>query len=172
MVNKSYLEKETLAQIKEYFSSSGFVTLQQFLDKKEIKKISVKKYKFEDEPLTHRYSSGKIPKIFDLDFISKVIGKKISKIDAKIIKLTQGNYELRGNPKPGFEIVFCLNSWHESFGGQVIYADDNTGDFFALPTTKNTFSIVKRGKSTSRFIKYVNNHAKKENLILVIGKIK
>src|SRR3989344_2615596 len=115
MVNKSYLKKETLSQIKEYFRANGFVTLQEFFTKEEFgkikKKISSLKFRKEDEPLTHRYSSAKIS--LGLGFASKICGKKLK--SAAAIKLKHRNYELRGSPKAGFEVIFCVNSFNESY---------------------------------------------------------
>jgi len=187
MINKYYLEnpKEIKASFREK-KDFPCVVLFDFFEKdayqlieKEISKVS---FHYEKKPLFHSYSSAHFPiilkKIFSspecADFITKIIGKKVTHSRAQIYYFSARDYTLLNDSykeKAGFDIIFDFTRiWDSSAGGQIMYVN-GTGDALKLPIQPNSLMIVRRQKNAQRFVKYVNHTSPKKKRVFLLMRI-
>ena len=181
MINKLYLRKENIKQIKKILYSSNnlnSIELPNFLDGPYYdalrKRIISLKYKSYIDPLNFKYSMANVPAALINDpnllaFVSLVFGKKINHIDAYSYKLRWKDYTILNDDsleKAGVDVIFDLTeNWDEKNGGVVVYAD-GTGEYFTLPPRKNSMFIVRRKRNVHKFIKYLNHYSKERYLII------
>jgi len=185
-LNSTYLEGETVEQIKESFNSEqdlSSISLQQFFTDKTFKKLQLEidnsKFNKETKLMEYKFESTELPSAIKeilnskelIEFIESIIQKKIKKIDGKLYLFSHKDYALRTQEEiDQYEFIIDFSDWNEELGGSIIYVDEK-GETFRLPSNENTVSIVHRTKKFDRFVKYVNHYAKEEARIIIIGKI-
>jgi hypothetical protein len=169
MINKHY--DSQISAIKSALKKDNVVQLQEFLDKESYYKIlseiklSIKtKLKEDTEIFDHRYKSKEFTISKDIElFLKKILGKKLK---FKIIILGHKDYSLITNKKIEAILDFT-EEWHNAWGGYLMF-NDGEGNVMKIPSIKNSLTIS-NGKTFSS-IKYLNNHAGKNQKIYLIGK--
>lgn len=187
LINPSYTEQKTLAQIRAHFSNNKelpSISLQQFFApdiyaavKKEMAGLA---YRKETNMLQHRFKKATLSRslhaLFEhpemVSFIASVLGKKTKGVDMAACVFGWKDYTLlhdEATEKPGIDVFFdCTDEWHEGWGGSLVYVD-GTGNYTFLPPSPNTFVLVERKKGVQKFVQYVNHHAGKKTRIFVQG---
>ncbi|MBI2666378.1 hypothetical protein HYX13_02085 [Candidatus Woesearchaeota archaeon] len=197
MINKAYLDGESLLKIQNTFKTEGSALLFNFFDEEtllEIKKtLSSLPFKEEKEVLKHNYAKcspklilKNIPlkNIFQskefLGFLSFVLNKKISSLSFSAYSFTWKDYTLLHDEvqeKPGVDIILDLaavhhENWNEAWGGVITYLD-GSGEFRKLPVRKNVLALVERKTpEEQRFVQYVNHYAEGKKRYFLLGKVK
>ena len=188
MINKLYLNGENTAKLKDIFLANErlpSIIMPNFIGKKDyaMLEMAAKKcrYKIEKEPMHFRYSASETPKSLPellnsnamKQLISKIINKKIKKIDGKLYCFGWKDYTLLNDEKiekPGYDLILDFGKWDESFGGMITYSD-GMGNSDALKSRPDTLIIVKRKNRMQKFTKYVNNKSGKRKRLFFMGKI-
>ncbi len=178
MINKDYLKQENISKIKEIFNRDSSIQLHDFFIPELYRQMrnDVMKLKFNKSYLatSHSYSEADfnvIPKEV-IDFISKIINKKINKLNLKALLLSWKDYIIindKQKEKSGFDIIFDLtDNWDEKSGGSVVYVD-GSGEYTRIPPKGNTLLIAERKKGTHKFIQYMNHYSKNKKRYLIIA---
>ena len=177
-INKIYLKKEVIDNIKQTFQSSKKIQLEEFFEKEffyklqnQIIKAKYKKYK---NPLKYSYSKAKLPFKLNskfIDHISEITGIKIKKIKFEPYSLSWKDYTILSDKEKGsgLEIIIDFTkAWNNNYGGSIIYS--TAKENFHLATKSNTLSIIQT-KNTKRFFQYVNHLSNKKRRHFLVGSI-
>ena len=189
MINNSYLNEQTIKKIKELFlSNKDFpsIKLQNFFDKVFydgiMKEILNSKYKKAVKPMQYSYSTSKTPKILNKflnsvtlkNFISKIINKKIKRVNGSFYKLEWKDYTLlhdENTEKEGFDFILDFtNNWNQKTDGRIIYTDGK-GNYNYILSLPNTLTIIHRKNGFQKFVQYINHYANNNKRYLFIGLI-
>ncbi|MDO8508906.1 MAG: hypothetical protein Q7S27_04445 [Nanoarchaeota archaeon] len=183
--NEIYLDENTINQMRESYLQTGVIKLENFLKPEvynELIKL-IKDIRGEHVKIADRYSyeelgdlSG-VGKLFSskdfLEFVSKINGGEFSKVEYKILGFGHKDYTLLHDAeidRKGTEFLFFFcEKWKDDFGGYLVYTDNEDKSLIFTPAGNNFVLINKDG--LGGFVKYINNLAKDERIILVWGKL-
>ena len=197
IINRNYLPEQTIKKIRysfRYNKDFPSISLINFLDKnsyfflrKELSCLNLIKQK---NPLLHSYSKSLLPKHVtsffnrkDLhDFITKIIGIDVDKIDLSYYRFSRKDYMMLHDPtsnrkknQRGYDLLFDLTlNWNEEWGG-TIFCIDCFGNHHKILQHQNTLTIIERKRENNSYpkcyLKYINNYAKNNKRLLIMGKI-
>ncbi|MBI4919562.1 hypothetical protein HY837_06530 [archaeon] len=174
MINKIYLEK--IEEIKKSLNSNPdfpSTQLNNFLvDYSDFKKkVEQLRYKKDVDVLHHKLSKAEINIPELKEWLSKILGKKITHTNFTAHLLEWRDYLIMNDDyeeKPGIDVIFDLTKdWNSKGGGQIIYVD-GTGEYYAIPISENSLTIVERKKGVQKFFKYLNNLAKNNKRFFLV----
>lgn len=176
MLRKSFYQNKELpsVQLRQVFNQGFYHKL-----KKDILSLS---YQPDRQLLTHSYLTAALPasllrlfhspKFFSV--ISGIIGRPIQKVDLHAHLFSWKDYTVLSDETiepAGIDIIIDLTEdWPEGAGGEIIYRD-REGNYFPLPSTPNTLTIVNRKRTIQKFVKYVNHYAGNRKRVLLMGSI-
>ncbi len=173
-INPYYLINKE--KIKKTFQKEGIVQLTNFLEEESYlalkKQLKGLKYKKHYNPESYYYSKSRIKVSSQLGiFLADITSKE--KLSLECLKLTKRNYVLlHATIKETHPVEIVLNVTDDENlegGGKVVYTKGK-GDYYKLPSIKNSLSLVKKGR-VHRFISYVNHKAMSTRYIL-LGKLR
>ena len=73
--------------------------------------------------------------------------------------------------KPGIDaIIDFADGWRHEAGGSVVYVD-GTGDFFKIPPSGNTLTLIERKKGAQKFVQYLNHYSNGKKRYFILGNI-
>ena len=171
MINKFYLNE--IKKIKITLDRDGYICLSDFLEDKHFDEIKnkLKSLKFQQakNPTTHSYrfalfkfenkAFNNLIKIITKMKVVKSIAYKFTWKDYVIIN----DEILSAEP---YDIFLDFSDWKSERGGFTYYIDSK-GNYFEIPSKKNTLTIIKRNKKMNRFVKYFNNKSKNKHKYLL-----
>jgi len=180
-INKLYLQN--IEKIKQTFRKNKALSSIQLHDffipecYEQIKR-DVKKLKFKKSYLatSHSYqeSNFNVVPTEVIDFLSKITGKKVKKLNLKALVFSWKDYIIINDKlkeKPGIDVIFDLTEdWNENSGGSIVYVN-GSGEYFRIPPKGNSLLIVERKKGTQKFVQYMNHYSKNKKRYLVIASI-
>ena len=171
MINKSYLERENISEIKRGLSKNGIIVLNDFLLNKEYKKIKKNvlnlKYKNEINLMEYKFSSAEFELSENVkEFLLNIFGLPAREI--KAYSLGHKDYWLLQDKRNHEFILDLTNNWNPGFGGVICYRDDD-GNAIKIPCSENSLVIVKN-KKLKRYINYINHYARKRKRYFVLGR--
>ncbi len=171
-INSLYSYSSIASQMAEHFSRNGNILLKDFLSKEfyseslnELKQANAK-----EEYIPDRYSHSvieapeKLKEFLQsgalINFLSEIIGKKINKIDFRILKFKHRDFSIihdEINPGKRTEAFFIFSDgWNSDFGGSTIYTKGD-GEPLIFGVDGNILCLVKADEDTFSFVKYVNH---------------
>ena len=180
MIEKNYLEEKAIKQIKEQYDNNKFmksISLYGFFEDKFLNRIidEVDNELFEKDHslMTHRRYKASFEKLGDrilengdfLKLIEEICEIKLEKysIHYELHRYKIGDYKILSdddNNKKGIELIIDLTPvWDDENGGYLIYTNGD-GDFYEIPSSYGSLTIVEREKNLQYFVKYVNHYAK------------
>lgn len=180
LTNQVYLAEETITAMRDEFLKNGFIQLSDFLTQSFFSQClaSVQKSSFTKKYVPDRFSfsEAKIPaEISKLltskqfaDFVSSIVGKKLSLKNLKILSFSHKDYTLlHDNLKgySGFDLVFDFNTIDESCGGFTSYVR-NGQEVVRIVPIANALTLIKRRKDMLSFVKYVNHRSEKSRIFI------
>ena len=182
MINKIYLNQETISRVKKELQKKKFILLDEFFDENFYSSIEkeISKNKFLKKEILDRYSffeleNKKLEKFFltlqFVEFLEEILGANLKNINFSARKFRHGNYTLLHDSEKnngGTEFIFFLtNSWNEKFGGNVFYHRKKEP---LIVNPKRNRLFIFNGKN-KKFVKYVNNLSGEKNFVLIEGKL-
>ena len=189
MINKTYLEPETVQKIqKEFVAKTDFpsAVLFKFLERDIYMKLREQiihlYFKKDVVRTSHSYAVAKLlstlSKVFNekefLDFCSSILNKKVKQIEAKAYSFTWKDYTILSDKtieEPSLDFIFDFtHDWDEKGNGYIFYKDED-GNFISIPIAADMLAIVERKEGVQKYIQYVNHYAQKNRRLLVMGKI-
>ena len=175
-INKIYLQKEVIDNIKQTFQSSKKIQLQEFFEKEffcKIKRqVTQAKYKKYRNPLKYSYSKARLPLRLNSNVIAYILaitGTKVKKIKFEPYFLSWRDYTILSDKekKSSLDIVIDFTKrWDDRYGGLVVYTNNNEN--FHLAAKSNTLSLI-RTKNTKRFFQYVNHLSNKKGRFFALA---
>ncbi|MDO8642453.1 MAG: hypothetical protein Q7R76_02570 [Candidatus Woesearchaeota archaeon] len=183
-INPLYFKEENIRKIQQMFASNQTVpsiVLHDFFQKEcyEQLKQGITRAAFQKErhPILYSYQEATPSFVNEglntkemLDFLQKILNKKIKKITGTVQCFGWKDYTILNDEvveKPGIDLFFCLSDdWDESYGGNVVYVD-GTGEYTKTLLTENMLMIVERKKGVQKFVQYVNHRAQNKKLYLM-----
>ena len=189
MINKLYLELQTVQKIKQGFLSKDdfpSVVLFKFLERDIYMKLREQiirlYYRKEVVRTSHSYAVAELPstlsKVFNgkefFDFCSSILNKKVKQIEAKAYSFTWKDYTILSDKtveEPGIDFIFDFtHDWDEKGNGYIFYKDEE-GNFISLPIAADMLVMVQRKEGVQKYVQYVNHYAQKNKRLLMMGKI-
>jgi hypothetical protein len=177
MINHSYLESSTLSELSSHFNSDPefrTLSLAQFLDpefysilQKELKNTIFER---DNRPIMYRRETAEpgteiLSLLSNSDFgtiLNQILGHDFSIEKSTLMRYGVSDYQILHDnlvESPGVDVIIDLtDDWNDDFGGYVVYTDGD-GEFLTLSQKGRMLSIVDRGTSYHRFVKYVNHYA-------------
>ena len=180
MIEKNYLEEKAIKQIKQQYDNNKFmksISLYGFFEDKFLNRIidEVDNELFEKDHslMTHRRYKASFEKLGNrilengdfLKLIEEICEIKLEKysIHYELHRYKIGDYKIlsdEDNNKKGIELIIDLTPvWDDENGGYLIYTNGD-GDFYEIPSSYGSLTIVERQKDLQYFVKYVNHYAK------------
>ena len=173
MINKNYLKKENIVEIKRELSKNGILVLKDFLLLGEYNKLKSKilklEYKKEGRLMECNLGSAEAYLPYEINtFLTHIFGLSVKEV--KAYSLGHKDYWLLSHEKNNAEFIFDFTPyWNSEFGGLVCYRDDK-GNVIKIPSCENSLILV-NDKKLKRYIQYVNHHAGKKKRYFILGKI-
>ena len=180
MIEKNYLEEKAIKQIKQQYDNNKFmksISLYGFFEDKFLNRIidEVDNELFEKDHslMTHRRYKASFEKLGNrilengdfLKLIEEICEIKLEKysIHYELHRYKIGDYKILSdgdNNKKGIELIIDLTPvWDDENGGYLIYTNGD-GEFYEIPSSYGSLTIVDREKDLQYFVKYVNHYAK------------
>ncbi len=180
MIEKNYLEEKAIKQIKQQYDNNKFmksISLYGFFEDKFLNRIidEVDNELFEKDHslMTHRRYKASFEKLGNrilengdfLKLIEEICEIKLEKysIHYELHRYKIGDYKIlsdEDNNKKGIELIIDLTPvWDDENGGYLIYTNGD-GEFYEIPSSYGSLTIVEREKNLQYFVKYVNHYAK------------
>ena len=180
MIEKNYLEEKAIKQIKQQYDNNKFmksISLYGFFEDKFLNRIidEVDNELFEKDHslMTHRRYKASFEKLGNrilengdflklIEEICEITLEKYS-IHYELHRYKIGDYKILSdgdNNKKGIELIIDLTPvWDDENGGYLIYTNGD-GEFYEIPSSYGSLTIVEREKDLQYFVKYVNHYAK------------
>jgi len=180
MIEKNYLEEKAIKQIKQQYDNNKFmksISLYGFFEDKFLNRIidEIDNELFEKDHslMNHRRYKASFEKLGNrvlengdfLKLIEEICEIKLEKysIHYELHRYKIGDYKILSdgdNNKKGIELIIDLNPlWDDENGGYLIYTNGD-GEFYEIPSSYGSLTIVEREKNLQYFVKYVNHYAK------------
>ena len=180
MIEKNYLEEKAIKQIKQQYDNNKFmksISLYGFFEDKFLNRIidEVDNELFEKDHslMTHRRYKASFEKLGNrilengdfLKLIEEICEIKLEKysIHYELHRYKIGDYKILSdgdNNKKSIELIIDLTPvWDDENGGYLIYTNGD-GEFYEIPSSYGSLTIVEREKNLQYFVKYVNHYAK------------
>ena len=180
MIEKNYLEEKAIKQIKQQYDNNKFmksISLYGFFEDKFLNRIidEVDNELFEKDHslMTHRRYKASFEKLGNrilengdfLKIIEEICEIKLEKysIHYELHRYKIGDYKILSdgdNNKKSIELIIDLTPvWDDENGGYLIYTNGD-GEFYEIPSSYGSLTIVEREKNLQYFVKYVNHYAK------------
>ena len=180
MIEKNYLEEKAIKQIKQQYDNNKFmksISLYGFFEDvflgRIIDEIDNELFEKDHSLMTHRRYKASFEKLGDrilengdfLKLIEEICEIKLEKysIHYELHRYKIGDYKILSdddNNKKGIELIIDLTPvWDDENGGYLIYTNGD-GDFYEIPSSYGSLTIVERQKDLQYFVKYVNHYAK------------
>ena len=180
MIEKNYLEEKAIKQIKEQYDNNKFmksISLYGFFEDvflgRIIDEIDNELFEKDHSLMTHRRYKASFEKLGNrilengdfLKLIEEICEIKLEKysIHYELHRYKIGDYKILSdgdNNKKGIELIIDLTPvWDDENGGYLIYTNGD-GDFYEIPSSYGSLTIVERQKDLQYFVKYVNHYAK------------
>ena len=180
MIEKNYLEEKAIKQIKEQYNNNKFmksISLYGFFEdvflNRIIDEIDNELFEKDHSLMTHRRYKASFEKLGDrilengdfLKLIEEICEIKLEKysIHYELHRYKIGDYKILSdgdNNKKGIELIIDLTPvWDDENGGYLIYTNGD-GEFYEIPSSYGSLTIVEREKNLQYFVKYVNHYAK------------
>ena len=180
MIEKNYLEEKAIKQIKQQYDNNKFmksISLYGFFEDvflgRIIDEIDNELFEKDHSLMTHRRYKASFEKLGDrilengdfLKLIEEICEIKLEKysIHYELHRYKIGDYKILSdddNNKKGIELIIDLTPvWDDENGGYLIYTNGD-GDFYEIPSSYGSLTIVEREKNLQYFVKYVNHYAK------------
>ena len=180
MIEKNYLEESAIRQIKEQYNNNTFmksISLYGYFEdvflKKIIDGIDDELFEKDHSLMTHRRYKSRFKKLGEgllnnhdfLRLIEEICEIKLEKysVDYELHRYKIGDYKIlsdENDRKKGIELIIDLTPlWDDGNGGYLIYANGD-GEFYEIPSSYGSLTIVEREKNLQYFVKYVNHYAK------------
>ncbi len=180
-INKTYLKKEILNEIKEFFEKEAFIQLNSFFPKKtkEIKK-AFQNSRYWDKnynPLIKSESKLDLTEEFNLEVIQTIEFFKSKEFLHYIEEITQvpltfNSLEVQKYSHKDFTLLNDLNKnddvievyfdlsdkWNESYGGSLVFLTKEEEILYLEPEF-NTLTILYKPEEIMKYLKYINNRA-------------
>ena len=174
--------------MSKYFNQNGFIQLNNFFedDISKIKsKILKENFKEEYNPISHRKETlnkknihtHNIPELFNYfkskEFIHLI--KEITHLNFRIANIEICKYSHRDfiilndkiKPQNTIDVIFDLTSdWKKENGGILTYTTKNEELIYVTPNF-NTLTLVHKPKEVMKYLKYVNNKAKTNQILRI-----
>jgi hypothetical protein len=158
-INPLYLKDKTIAAAHAHFLSQHpkNIQLQDFLTVAEISSLGWKKI---DEPEKRKYAEAKYDLPIELvQFISKIVGKRLKVIYSGAYEFSHGDYTLLQDEAQPSGILIQLEltpKWDETWGGYTSFVNES-GEVVRITPQANTLVIVDQTSKMKHFTKYVNH---------------
>ena len=172
--------------MSKYFSQDGFIQLNNFFED-DISKIKsqILKEKFKEEysPVSHRKKTLNQKKIHTHEILELLnyfkseefinLIKEITLLNLQIAKIELCKYLHRDfiilndetKPQNTIDVIFDLTSdWKKENGGILTYTTKNEELLYIYPHF-NTLTIVHKLKEIMKYLKYINNKAKTNQIL-------
>ena len=180
MIEKNYLEEKAIKQIKEQYDNNKFmksISLYGFFEDvflgRIIDEIDNELFEKDHSLMTHRRYKASFEKLGNrvlengdfLKLIEEICEIKLEKysIHYELHRYKIGDYKILSdgdNNKKGIELIIDLTPvWDDENGGYLIYTNGD-GEFYEIPSSYGSLTIVEREKNLQYFVKYVNHYAK------------
>ncbi|MGA0276459.1 MAG: hypothetical protein ACO3LF_00995 [Candidatus Kariarchaeum pelagius] len=180
MIEKNYLEEKAIKQIKQQYDNNKFmksISLYGFFEDKFLNRIidEIDNELFEKDHslMNHRRYKASFEKLGNrvlengdfLKLIEEICEIKLEKysIHYELHRYKIGDYKIlsdEDNNKKGIELIIDLTPvWDDENGGYLIYTNGD-GEFYEIPSSYGSLTIVEREKNLQYFVKYVNHYAK------------
>ena len=180
MIEKNYLEEKAIKQIKQQYDNNKFmksISLYGFFEdvflNRIIDEIDDELFEKDHSLMTHRRYKASFEKLGNwilengdfLKLIEEICEIKLEKysIHYELHRYKIGDYKILSdddNNKKGIELIIDLTPvWDDENGGYLIYTNGD-GDFYEIPSSYGSLTIVERQKNLQYFVKYVNHYAK------------
>ena len=180
MIEKNYLEEKAIKQIKEQYDNNKFmksISLYGFFEDvflgRIIDEIDNELFEKDHSLMTHRRYKASFEKLGNrilengdfLKLIEEICEIKLEKysIHYELHRYKIGDYKIMSdgdNNKKGIELIIDLTPvWDDENGGYLIYTNGD-GEFYEIPSSYGSLTIVEREKNLQYFVKYVNHYAK------------
>ena len=180
MIEKNYLEEKAIKQIKQQYDNNKFmksISLYGFFEDEFLNRIidEIDNELFEKDHslMTHRRYKASFEKLGNrvlengdfLKLIEEICEIKLEKysIHYELHRYKIGDYKILSdgdNNKKGIELIIDLTPvWDDENGGYLIYTNGD-GEFYEIPSSYGSLTIVEREKNLQYFVKYVNHYAK------------
>jgi hypothetical protein len=165
-INNLYLKKEMLSAIKKTFKKEKMVALKNFasikIDGKWRKICAPDKFNYEIH--------APVPLQKEIASFTKIISGK-APVNEGVRRFSHGSYTILHDndaQNPGVIALLFLDDWNEEWGGKLVLMRNGETVTSFVPQ-KNTLLILERKKKERYFVKYVNNKAGKNKLMIVSG---
>ena len=180
MIEKNYLEEKAIKQIKQQYDNNKFmksISLYGFFEdvflSRIIDEIDNELFEKDHSLMTHRRYKASFEKLGNrilengdfLKLIEEICEIKLEKysIHYELHRYKIGDYKILSdgdNNKKGIELIIDLTPvWDDENGGYLIYTNGD-GEFYEIPSSYGSLTIVEREKNLQYFVKYVNHYAK------------
>ena len=180
MIEKNYLEEKAIKQIKEQYDNNKFmksISLYGFFEDvflgRIIDEIDNELFEKDHSLMTHRRHKASFGRLGDrvlenddfLKLIEEICEIKLEKysIHYELHRYKIGDYKILSDGdsnKKGIELIIDLTPvWDDENGGYLIYTNGD-GEFYEIPSSYGSLTIVEREKNLQYFVKYVNHYAK------------
>ena len=185
-INKTYLDKEVMEQMQDFFAEENFIQLNVFLDQDNNlikKKILSQEFNEKYNPLKYKFSELNEKENYDLniikmieffksksflEFVEEITQIELNFKDLKIKKYSQSDFTLLHDDQEREDeivVIFDLSDdWQETFGGILTYVTKEQEIFYLSPIF-NSLIILYKPESVMKYLKYINNHAKNKNIL-------
>jgi len=185
MFNPLYEKKEVLSKAKEAFRNNPVlpnIKLAKILDEASYKKVAhhlgQQDFTVVKNPLESWYSTAPLSakQVTSLvEFAQTVIGKKISLVDAQVIKLEHRNFSMLpdtivASKKTEYELILDCSVWDEKAGGDIVYVNDE--ETIQISACANTLILVEKTPGTRRFFQYVNHYGTDKKRLFLVATLK
>lgn len=180
MIEKNYLEEKAIKQIKQQYDNNKFmksISLYGFFEdvflNRIIDEIDNELFEKDHSLMTHRRYKASFGKLGNrvlengdfLKLIEEICEIKLEKysIHYELHRYKIGDYKILSDGdsnKKGIELIIDLTPvWDDENGGYLIYTNGD-GEFYEIPSSYGSLTIVEREKNLQYFVKYVNHYAK------------
>jgi Rps23 Pro-64 3,4-dihydroxylase Tpa1-like proline 4-hydroxylase len=185
-INKTYIKKEIIDEMRNFFENEGFIQLNSFFNQNYIKKIfnSILHENFIEnyKPLFFRYYEIKeiynfeIIKLYEffkskefIEYIEEILNFEIENPKVSIRKYSHRNYTLLNdkliNKEDKINIIFDLTKdWKDNYGGILTYLTKEEEILYLEPQF-NTLTIIFQPTELMKYLKYINNFSKDKQII-------
>ncbi|MBI2572441.1 hypothetical protein HYV86_01150 [Candidatus Woesearchaeota archaeon] len=188
MLNSIYLNKTVQKQVQHAFQTAmpfPSITLYDIFDFETLSSLSqtllALPLKHEKNPLLYSYATASLPiktqndlSSLLLPFLSFLLIKKLTKLSLTAYKLAWKDYQILHDSlqQTQFsEIIIDLTPiWNDNAGGVIHYVD-GSGDYLNVPIKSNTLTIIKKDQTINQFIEYINNQAKNQSRLFLMGNV-
>ncbi len=185
-INSFYLQPTNIEALASNFSSQGkfkAIILQKFVSESFLNSIRDDldhvTYERMYNPIKWNYEKTKMPAILEQffqsdvfrQFASKILGQEMTEIRGEVIRLSWKSYTVMHDDleqkKGHFMYLDITEQWGNDWGGQIVHYVP-PDDYFPISHGYGSLSIVSTAVPMLRFFKYVNNHSRDHNKLIVV----